>query len=115
MPQMYHCRECSAHFPEDRITAGASEKLCPICGRTVVKSELAMKEGVTLQELLDMCTEAELRIMETVNKEVRDIQYRAGVPVEWVEVELADITRVGVKKETAVSGVRIHVKLANEE
>ena len=84
MSQTYHCRNCNAHFPEDRVEFPheAHNPNCPICGMTILPSSITLKNDVTLQQLLDMRTDAEIRIMEVINREIRDIQYTAGVPVD---------------------------------
>lgn len=62
------------------------------------------KRGTTLRELMDMKYDAEFRLMETINKEIREIRFQAGVSVQDIEIDLIDITQFNAKKRDYVIG-----------
>jgi len=106
-----YCANCKAHYPDK------DER--PICGNPCVDPNAdvpKIKDGVTLKQVLDMKYDAEFRIMEAINKEMREIRRETGVSVQNIEVDLADITKLGFRvKEFAISDVNMQLDLEGRD
>jgi len=106
-----YCVNCKIHNPD--------KDECPVCGNPCVDLNAdapKIKDGVTFKQVLDMKYDAEFRIMEAINKEMREIRQEAGVPVSSISVDLADITTLGFKtKEFAICGVDLQLDLEGRD
>lgn len=106
-----HCPNCKTNLPD--------EPQCPFCGNeetTANEDVPKIKDGVTLKQVLDLKEEAEFRIMEQINKEMRGIRRETGVPVKRVEVDLTDITKLGSRtSEYAIRDVNLKLDLSKEK
>jgi len=107
-----YCANCKTHHPD-------SHWECPICGNSCIDPNAdapKIKDGVTLKQVLDMKYDVEFRIMETINKEMREIRHEAGVPVSSINVDLVEITTLGFKtKEFAIRDVNLQLDLEGKE
>lgn len=72
------------------------------------KKGVRLKDGVTMVQALDMKCDAEYRIMEAINREIRELRAELGAPVNSVAVDLVDISDADSDcREYAVQSVRM--------
>lgn len=75
-----------------------------------------VKEGVTLEELLDMKYDAEFELIEVINREMREIRSQTGISIRDVKVDLTNIALSGDKRnDFVVSNVNLTLDLEERE